>query len=441
MKQTSKIIDYSNKNIFKNSIWSFVYKVCSMMLSFVSAPLMLSCLGEEKYGIWITIGSMISWIYYSDLGIGSGLRYKLTTSLAQKDEKSSRGYIAVSYILLTIISIVFFAVFVVVIKVTNITELFNLNSNDESINYCLIVALLLSCVNFVLSLVNNIAYAKQRASMVSFFNLLGQALFVLTLLIYRYTGIRLILYIAVGEGVCQAIKNIIATGYIWKKYPELNASLNDVDKKYSKGILSFGILVFVSQISSLIHNTTDNLLISYLYGAADVTPYNFCYKFFGMINNIYLVLLTPLLSAYTAAKAVGDGKWIVNAMKKGMMLYGLFFVGSIVAMFVFKPFAKIWLGQELNYSGGLILFTAIYYMILMLSHNTTSLQTGFGDLKMTTIAVAVGAILNIPASVIFAKYLGFGVTGIVIGSVISMIPTILVGCYKYIYYLRRFSND
>lgn len=434
-------IDYSKKNILKNSIWSFVYKVCSMTLSFISAPLILRCLGEEKYGIWITIGSMISWIYYSDLGIGSGLRNKLTTSLAKNDEKTSRGYIAVSYMLLSIISVVFFVVFFIVIKVVDITKIFNLYSNDESIRTCLILALLFSCINFIFSIVNNIIYAKQRASLVSFFNLVGQALFVLTLFIYQYTGIRLIIYIAIGEGLCQVAKNIVATAYVVHKYPELRVSIIDVDRRYSKGILSFGILVFVSQISSLIHNTTDNLLISYLFGAADVTPYNFCFKYFGMINNLYLVLLTPLLSAYTAAKTVGDNKWIERAMKKSMQLYVVFFVGTLAACFIFKPFAKIWLGEELNYSNGLILFTAMYYLILMLSHNTTSLQTGFSDLKMATVAVALGAILNIPASIIFAQNFGFGVTGIVIGSVISMIPTIAVGLYKYVYYLRRFSND
>lgn len=436
----NKKLDYSNKNIYINSLLSLLYKVFSMILSFFSAPLLLACLGQEKYGIWVTIGSMISWIYYSDLGIGGGLRNKLTTSLAQNDEVASKGYISVSYILLSGISILFWLAFFIIVKFTDIMHTLHLGVDDENIEVCFLVALFLSCLNFVLSLVNNIAYAKQRASLVSFYNLLGQALFVLALFIYYKTGISLIIYVAVAEGLGQVVKNVLSTAYIFKRYPELTVRFSDADKKYSKGILSFGILVFIGQISSLLHNTTDNLLISYLFGAADVTPYNFCYKYFGMIGSIYLVILTPLLSAYTAANAVEDNKWMIGAMKKSTLLYLLFLIGTVLAMFIFQPFSDIWLGQRLDYSIELIAFTAIYHLMLMLSHNTTSLQTGIGDLKWATVAVAIGAILNIPASILCAKTFELGVSGIVLGSVISMIPVLMVGIYKFVYYFKEFTK-
>lgn len=430
------MVEYSNKVIYKNSMLSFFYKVASMALSFISSPLLLACLGEEKYGIWATLGSIISWIYYSDLGIGSGLRNKLSQSLGKKDMKAAKGYIAVSYTLLTIISIVLFLAFLIALVFIDIPTLLNIKITDENVNVCLIAALFLSCVNFVLSLVNNLAYAEQRASLVSFFNLVGQALFVGTIFIFYKTGIDFILFVAVGEGICQAIKNVLETLYIIKKYPELISKPFDYDKKYTKGILSFGILVFISQISSLIHNTTDNILISHLFSAADVTPYNFCFKYFNLINNIYLVLLSPLVSAYTIAKSQDNSTWIRNAMKKSMILFILFATGTCIAIFVFRPFADIWLGKKLYYSNGLIVYTALYFILLMLSHITTSLQTGLSDLNMATIAVAIGAILNIPASIFFARNMSLGVSGIVLGSAFSMVPVVMVGLYKYIYYLR-----
>jgi len=435
-----KEIDYSSKIIAKNSALSFLYKVVSMLLSFVSAPLLLKCLGEEKYGIWATIGSLISWIYYSDLGIGSGLRNKLSISLGKKDIIAAKGYIAVAYLLLTVISVVLFLAASIIINIVDVSALLKIEASDENINFCLVVALFFSCLNFVLSLANNIAFSEQRASLVSFFNLIGQALFVATLFIYYKYGLSLILYIAIGEGFTQAIKNVIETKYVFGKYPELKIRLSDAKKEYSKGILSFGILVFISQISSLIHNTTDNLLISYYFGAADVTPYNFCFKYFNLINTVYLVLLTPLISAYAVANAKKDSAWIKKAMNRSTLLFAVFMLGTIVAIFVFRPFAHLWVGKELEYSSELILFTALYFILLMLSHNTTSLQTGMGDLKMATLAVAVGAILNIPASIVFAVTLKFGVTGIVMGSVTSMIPVIMVGLYKYIYYYRKVNN-
>lgn len=76
---------------------NFALLVLSMLFSFASAPLLLNCLGQEKNGVWVTLGSMISWIYYSDLGIGSGLRNKLSVSLTDKNLKDAKGYIAVLF--------------------------------------------------------------------------------------------------------------------------------------------------------------------------------------------------------------------------------------------------------------------------------------------------------------------------------------------------------
>ena len=50
-------------------------------------------LGDEKYGIWATILSFISWIYYCDLGIGNGLRNKLASTIVIGDKEASKKYL------------------------------------------------------------------------------------------------------------------------------------------------------------------------------------------------------------------------------------------------------------------------------------------------------------------------------------------------------------
>ena len=64
---------------------SLFYKVAGSLLGFISAPLALDCLGESKYGIYISVLSIISWIYYFDLGVGNGLRNRLAANLANDE--------------------------------------------------------------------------------------------------------------------------------------------------------------------------------------------------------------------------------------------------------------------------------------------------------------------------------------------------------------------
>lgn len=78
--------DYSERNLKRNSTMLAVYKAVSMVLSIVYVPVVLGCLGNELYGIWATVLNIISWVNYFDIGIGNGLRNRLSAALARREE-------------------------------------------------------------------------------------------------------------------------------------------------------------------------------------------------------------------------------------------------------------------------------------------------------------------------------------------------------------------
>ena len=76
----------------KSSLINMALKPISMILALVYTPLLLSYLGDEKYGLWSTVISVISWINYCDIGIGQGLRNLLSKELTQKQiEKAKKS--------------------------------------------------------------------------------------------------------------------------------------------------------------------------------------------------------------------------------------------------------------------------------------------------------------------------------------------------------------
>lgn len=413
-------VNYGKKTIYKNSVLSVVYKFASMAISFVSAPLVLKCLGQEKYGVWASLLSIVSWIYYFDLGIGNGLRNKLATSIANNDEKTSKKLLAVSYVLISLMALGIFVIAFVVLHFFDVGKALEIDYLDENVNTIILVALLFACINFVASLANNTLYALQRSSAVSFFNVLGQLFYLLAMVIYLSAGSQLLLLVAIAEGGAQLLKNIVESIYVYGENKELRFTLKNLDFSYSKGIMTFGLQVFAMNMAALVLNTGDNLIITKFLGAADVTPYNFCYKYFGMINSVFVAIITPLLSAYTAALAKNDIKWIYRTLKKNLMLYGVFFIGTIICGFIFEPFAKLWLQQDLGYDFGLIFYTGLYYILLMFTHCFSTLLMGVGMIGMSTILNVAEAVLNIPISIFLAVNCGMGVNGVILGSVICM---------------------
>lgn len=426
-----------NKIILRNSIWSIGFKIVEYVLTFLTTPLLLKCLGVEKYGIYTSALSVVSWIYYFDFGIGSGLRNKLTQSIVKKDYETSKKSITIAYVIVSLVSIIAFSMMLIFSFFVDFDSILNAYLTDENLNMILIIAIFLACVNFVISLSINILYAIQRTALVSGLGIVSKLLMLLVLLLYYKFHISSMLLVVVLEGVAQLVKNIIALLYIKRIDKNLCPNLKEIDFKYAKGILGFGIQIFVMQVSALVLNSTDNIIIMRLYGAVDVTPYNMCHKFFSIINSFFIVATGPLWTAYTTAYTLHDVNYIKKTLKKALLLYSVVFFGLICSVVIFRPFMKIYLGQDLEYQNGLVLFVAAYYALLIFSHNFSAFVHGISKVNLTTIACLISAIINVPFSIIFAKYFSMGLNGIILGSIISLVVTTTAYVYTTISEIKK----
>ena len=71
-----------SSNILKHIGITALTRPISMLLLFIQIRFMVAYLGDEKYGIWATLLSIMSWISSCDMGVGNGLRNKLGEAFA-----------------------------------------------------------------------------------------------------------------------------------------------------------------------------------------------------------------------------------------------------------------------------------------------------------------------------------------------------------------------
>src|SRR5512135_2482246 len=83
----------ANKNVF----YSFFIKGVSIASQLALVPLTLHYLEKERYGIWLTLASLMGWFGFFDIGIGNGLRNKLSEALANNDTRQAKIYVSTSY--------------------------------------------------------------------------------------------------------------------------------------------------------------------------------------------------------------------------------------------------------------------------------------------------------------------------------------------------------
>ena len=416
----------NDKRIIKNIGISMIMKPISMVLSFVYTPLALTFLGETKYGIWAIILNIISWINYFDIGIGNGLRNKLSEAVALNDQESAQKYVSTAYIGTAIISSFFFIVVTVVWNALGLSEFFNLSVSDENTDIVIIISVFFVCVNFILSLSKISAYAIQQPGIISVVSVIGQAIQIVVVLIALRLFDESLMAIALMYGVVSLFDSIIIYLVVTRKRDYLRPVLSKAKKKYMKPLLTLGIGFFVMQISTLVLNTTDNLLISNLYGSAYVTPYSIDYKVFYTVVQIHAIIIMPMWSAYTEASAKKDIVWIKKTMRKINCITALLAVGVIIGIFLFEPLVALWLNRNLEYGKPLIVIVAIYMIAQMIGNNYSSLLCGVGHIKISTIIAGVGAVLNIPLSIYFAQDCGLKSAGIILGSLVVMMLSVVV---------------
>ena len=77
---------------------SFLAKALTILIGFVSVPLTVHYLGAERYGVWLTISSLLTWLALTDFGIaGNALVNVIAEADGRDDRQAAREYAASAF--------------------------------------------------------------------------------------------------------------------------------------------------------------------------------------------------------------------------------------------------------------------------------------------------------------------------------------------------------
>lgn len=416
----------NDKEIQKNISISFFMKPLSMLLTLLYMPIALAYLGTERYGVWTIVLDVLAWIAYFDIGIGNGLRNKLAESYSLGKDDACKRYISTAYVVSAVISFLFCVFFLLVWCGFDLTACFDLSVGGHETDFAITISVVFATINFVLGLVGTILYAIQKNGYVSIINVIQQTFQLIVIwFLSKFTEANLVV-IAFVYGIINSLVYLISSFFIFHKKKMLRPDIRDVRKQYVRPLLSLGIGFFIMQISSLILNTTDNLLISGLFGKSDVSAYSILYKCFYVVVQIHAIIIMPMWSAFTAAKAQEDIGWIRKTIRKINYITVFLSIAVVIAVFVFKPFVSIWFHNALHYDNGLIVLVAIYMIVQMFANNYSSFLCGVGEIRVSVVLALIGAIVNIPLSIVLAEQCGWGLSGIIGGSLFVMLLNCII---------------
>lgn len=221
------IIDKGD-NTGKSMVINTMLRPLSMVLSFIYTPLLLKFLGDEKYGIWTTLLSVITWINYCDIGIGHGLRNLLTKELTEQRKDEAKKSISTAYIVLTIIAAIVWILLVASVYFLNWN---NLLGTNLPVDITLYITFTFICINFVLALCNTVFYALQMSERVSIRNIMVQILNIIGVVLLGHFERGNLPEMAVLFGGTTCFVYILNTISIYRNNSFLRPGLWAFDKK------------------------------------------------------------------------------------------------------------------------------------------------------------------------------------------------------------------
>ncbi|SFH78244.1 Membrane protein involved in the export of O-antigen and teichoic acid [Pseudomonas guineae] len=418
MTDTQETRSFNYKKQLKGSA---VFKLGAVLATFLAMPIMIDYLGAELFGVWATMLTLLTWVMLFDLGIGNGLRNKITESLAKKRPDTAAEYISTAYGLVGLISLMIFLVFLIGNVWLPWQKVFNTTSVPERILSEAVVTLgFFIFLNFWISLVNQVYQGLQKTSVMVFGQFLSNALaLIFVFLLSVYTKGTLI-FLIWAYGLSLILSNSILTIYLFSVHKEIRPKIILFDFGKVRALFSLGMRFFIIQLAVLVIFMSDKILITQLLGPQYVTSYEVIFKLFSVFTVLHAVVLAPLWPAYSDAHAKGDMDWIRKQLKKQIKFASLIFVMAILLALVGPLIVKLWIGEDGSAPHSLHMLFAFFIIVSVWNNVFAYFVNAINELSVQLWSAILAGLLNIPLSIFLVKYVGMGVGGVVMATLLSL---------------------
>jgi O-antigen/teichoic acid export membrane protein len=236
-----------SKNLYlRNVFGSGIFKIIGITISFLLVPLLIEFLDKDNYGLWITITSFLGWFGVFDLGVGNGLRNKLTEALSIDDQDKAKVYVSTAYYYMSIIFGIILFVFLVSSIFIDWKILFNAPLHDKNILYLIVLLLFSSfCIQVVLKLILIILTSVHKVAYVEAINAILQ--FSLFLVVF---GLNLcldgsLMTLAIIYSIIPILLFVGVSFYLFsKEFKYLKPDFKYSDFKEFNDVISLGFKFF-----------------------------------------------------------------------------------------------------------------------------------------------------------------------------------------------------
>lgn len=399
---------------------SITAKVISIFTGIISVPLTLSYLGVERYGMWMTISSVVMMLVFADLGLGNGLINELALLYGKEEYKKEKKLVSSVFLLLLGLSIILLLFYVSIYNFVPWNRLLNVKDHlaiQES-GPAFTVFWLCFIFNIPSSIAQKIQIANQEGFITNFWQIAGNILSLIALYITVKLkgGLPLLIFSVSGIPMIVMLFNCIYQFYY--RRPWLKPSFEEFEWEIGKKIMKTGFAFVLLTLTFIIGSSTDNFIVAQYLSPSDVSIFSVLQKLFS-ITFIVQLISVPFWPAFNEALSKSDFLWAQKAFKSVQKTSIIMTILICIPLLLFgKHIISNWASPLVVPSFMTILGYALFRLVSGFGETPISLLMGsFKNLKKLIIVSAITSLVAVSLKIIFV--INWQLEGIVWASALS----------------------
>jgi O-antigen/teichoic acid export membrane protein len=401
---------------------SYIAKALTILTSFVSVPLTVDYLGAERYGVWLTISSLLVWVALTDFGLaGNALVNVLSEAAGNDDRVAARQYTASAFWALVTIALVIGVAFIAAFHLIPWRAVFRVSDaiSTQELELTCALVLTLFVINLPLSLLRGIYNAYQEGYLANIWWIVGGVISLLSLVVVtRFQGALPQLVIALS-GVPALV--IFASAYhmFVRRYPWLAPAPSAVKWTCIWRLLKLGGKYATMQFATLGIYQSQAMIITQMLGPSQVVIFVVAFKVIALPVELTYMGTVPFIAPLGESKARRDWRWIKGAFKSATYASVALGVPLAVALALFaKPLILFWAGPSAVPDSALILWLFIYAVLGVSVMMTGQLLSGIEQIETLWLSIVLCSLSCVVLGVLFSSW--WGLSGVAFAMAVSM---------------------
>lgn len=399
------------------AVLNYVIVVLNILTGLLYTPYMLRCLGQNEYGLYSLVASVIAYLTLLDFGFGSSIvRYaaKIKATGSKEDEWRLYGMFLCGYAIIGIL-----VTMAGVVLYNNIDQMFDQTMTSDELWQARVMMILMVgnlAVTFPFSLFGSIISAYERFVFQRIVNITRILLSTAVLVGVLYLG-----YKAIALVIVQTVFSLgtLLANFLYCRYKlKIRLCFRNFNMRLLREIMVFSWWNFLGAIVDRIYWSTGQFILGVYSGPVAVAVFSVAITLMNLYMSMSTSVSSVLLPRMTVMATRNDSDKDISELfiRTGRLQFCL--MGLILSGFVVfgEAFIGLWAGP--GYSGSFVI-TLMFFAVLLcplIQNVGLTIMVARGQIKFRSVSYLCISLLSFPLQILLAKQYGalgcaWGVTG------------------------------